>query len=72
MQLLPDKVFMEPRAFSADTLRLLKKMGYQFQLGFYKKHPYWGQAAAILKDPKTHILYGANDNRRPQGRAIGI
>lgn len=71
MQWLPDVTYLEPFCFSKDTLRLLKKMGYQFYNGSVYGTKYWGQMAAVQKDPKTAINYGANDNRRPSGLAKG-
>lgn len=70
MQWLPDTVFMEPYAFSQDTQTALGKLGYKkLQLGFFGKQPTWGQVAAISQH--DGILYGANDNRRPDGLALG-
>lgn len=70
MQWLPDTVFMEPYAFSADTQLALKALGYHhLKLGFFGKEPTWGQVAAISQH--NGILYGANDNRRPDGLALG-
>ncbi len=71
MQWLPDVVYMEPFVFSQDTLKILHGMGYKTKLGFYNE-TIWGQAAAVLIDPKTGILYGAADNSRPTGAAMGI
>jgi gamma-glutamyltranspeptidase/glutathione hydrolase len=80
-QWMPDKIFVEPRALSPDTLKILNDMGYEIE----EQAP-WGAAAAILvpapssdaapaaptleiKQPIT--LQGANDNRRPAGAAVG-
>jgi len=45
-QWLPDKVYMEPRALSPDTVRILTGMGYTVQED--KSWPIWGKAAGIL------------------------
>ncbi len=69
MQWMPDQVFMEPYAFSKDTQNKLSAMGYHLVPGFLGKEKTWGQVAAISQ--KEGILYGANDNRRPNGLALG-
>jgi len=87
-QWLPDTVYAEPFALSADTVHLLEEMGYKIT----EQAP-WGAAEAILVGPQsvsgtgapvggddsTHgggvtpgMLYGANDARRPAGAAIGF
>jgi len=71
MQWLPDIVFIEPFAFSQDTLKVLHKMGYKTQRGFYGE-TVWGQAAAALINSSTNFRYGAADNGRPGGSAIGL
>jgi gamma-glutamyltranspeptidase/glutathione hydrolase len=80
-QWMPDKIFVEPRALSPDTLKILNDMGYKIE----EQAP-WGAAAAILmpappSDAATAAhtleikqpvrLQGANDNRRPAGAAVG-
>jgi gamma-glutamyltranspeptidase / glutathione hydrolase len=86
-QWLPDTIYAEPFALSADTAHLLGEMGYKIT----EQAP-WGAAEAILVGPpsasgtgaplggddSTHgggvtpgVLYGANDARRPAGTAIG-
>ena len=66
MQWYPDEIFVEPGYLSAQTQTALEAMGYRFKLV-----PAWGAAEAILVNPKTHLLEGANDRRRPAGRAVG-
>jgi gamma-glutamyltranspeptidase/glutathione hydrolase len=66
MQWLPDTVFIEPGALSADTREKLSSMGYRFT-----EHEPWGADEAILVDPETGQLHGANDDRRPAGMALG-
>lgn len=65
-QWLPDVVYLEPFALSPDTRRILEAMGYRF-----KDQKPWGATEAILVDPDTGMLYGANDDRRPAGLALG-
>jgi len=84
-QWLPDEVYVEPFALSADTAKLLTDMGYTF-----KTQSPWGAAEAILVGAQTgnaaassgndaqatsklgpNKLYGANDDRRPAGAAGG-
>lgn len=65
-QWLPDWVETEPNIFSSETENTLKLMGYQL-----KPISTWGAVEAIEIDPVTKILYGANDIRRPNGKAMG-
>ena len=65
-QWYPDEVFVEPGLLSPAVQQRLQKMGYRF-----KEVPSLGAAEAILVDPKTHLLQGANDRRRPAGLAAG-
>jgi gamma-glutamyltranspeptidase/glutathione hydrolase len=70
MQWLPDKIFMEPFAFSRDTEKLLEGMGYHLQLGSPYNTQYWGASVAIMRGANGR-LYGAVDSRRPAGLAKG-
>jgi gamma-glutamyltranspeptidase / glutathione hydrolase len=85
-QWLPDTLYAEPFALSADTLALLKGMGHTVVV----QTP-WGAEELIATAGATRgreaatsgndasrtggmrpgLLYGANDNRRPAGAAIG-
>ncbi|MDE2260885.1 MAG: gamma-glutamyltransferase [Gammaproteobacteria bacterium] len=65
-QWYPDEVFVEPGLMTAAVQRRLEAMGYRF-----KQIKSWGADEAILVDPKTHLLEGANDRRRPAGLAAG-
>ncbi|WP_145573699.1 gamma-glutamyltransferase [Yersinia mollaretii] len=86
-QWLPDEVYYEQRGVSADSLNLLKKMGYKM----VEQNP-WGATELILVGlagvdgvspansgndsavsgkVREGYLYGANDVRRPAGAAIG-
>ncbi len=65
-QWLPDLVMVEPGYLTPTTQAALEKMGYTF-----KVIPAWGADEAILRDPKTHLLEGANDDRRTAGLAAG-
>jgi gamma-glutamyltranspeptidase/glutathione hydrolase len=47
-------------------MQQLTAMGYAF-----KQIPSWGSAQAIVVDPKTKVLYGGTDRRRPAGLAAG-
>ncbi len=66
MQWYPDKVFVEPGYLTRTTQAALEKMGYHF-----KVVNAWGADEAILVNPKTHRLEGANDRRRSAGLAAG-
>lgn len=89
-QWLPDQLYVEPFAISADTRKVLTEMGYTLT----QQAP-WGAAEAIMIAPEvpTPLVtpgqqasssdsmvggaqvpgrrYGANDNRRPAGAAVG-
>jgi gamma-glutamyltranspeptidase/glutathione hydrolase len=59
-------IYTEPFAFSFITKNKLKYMGYSIQ----PQHT-WSAVEAILINPSNHIIYGANDRRRPSGKALG-
>ena len=65
-QWLPDVVMVEPGYLTPATQAAPEKMGYVFRT----VHA-WGADEAILVNPKTHMLEGANDRRRPSGLAAG-
>ncbi|WP_445678885.1 gamma-glutamyltransferase [Radicibacter daui] len=65
-QWLPDSVSVEPGYLTPETQKALGAMGYQFT----ERSP-WGADEAILRNPATGLLEGANDNRRPAGLAAG-
>jgi gamma-glutamyltranspeptidase/glutathione hydrolase len=86
-QWLPDTIFAERRALSADTQAVLKGMGYAIT-----EQSNWGASALIAVGPavaaaeaassgndasrsggmRPGLLYGANDSRRPAGAAMGV
>lgn len=77
-QWLPDRVFVEPRGLSSDTMRLLVGMGYD--IGTDPNWPVWGEAAGILvggkslrdiEDGDGRGYHGAIDSRASAGAAIG-
>ncbi|MDE2490066.1 MAG: gamma-glutamyltransferase [Elusimicrobia bacterium] len=72
-QWLPDVVDAESGAFSPDTRRLLEKMGYKIV-----DESGWGAAEGVEVREETgpdgkarRVLFGANDDRRPAGAALG-
>jgi gamma-glutamyltranspeptidase/glutathione hydrolase len=70
-QWLPDQILVEPMALSADTRVMLEARGHKLQ-----DANVWGAATAIIavpdeSEPDGIMLYGANDDRRPAGAAIG-
>ena len=71
-QCIPDIVYIEPGAFSNRTFKKLQQDGYFLLNNGPFKHPEWGAAASIYKDPATGSLQGANDIRRPDGLAAGF
>jgi gamma-glutamyltranspeptidase / glutathione hydrolase len=66
MQWLPDRVDYEPNALTDAALAALRGEGYAFN-----EVPFWGSAQAIVVDPKTGMLEGGTDRRRPAGAALG-
>jgi gamma-glutamyltranspeptidase/glutathione hydrolase len=65
-QWLPDQVFVEPGLLTPAAQHELEAMGNHF-----KSVKSSGADEAILIDPKTHLLQGASDRRRPAGLAAG-
>ena len=65
-QWLPDQVMVEPGYLSAEARQNLEAMGYAFH-----EEPAWGADEAILVEPGSGRLQGANDKRRPAGLAAG-
>ena len=65
-QWLPDSVMVDPDYLTPEARAALVAMGYSF----HESGP-WGADEAILVDPKTGMLHGANDRARPAGLAKG-
>lgn len=65
-QFLPDKVFAEPGAFSAETASRLQEMGYTLQ---QDAKPWTSLLHAVDWDLKTNTLRGGADPRNPPGSA---
>ena len=65
-QWYPDLVFAEPGLMSPSVEQRLRAMGYRFKI--VKS---WGADEAIVVNPRTHMLEGANDRRLPAGLAAG-
>ncbi len=85
-QWLPDEVFVEPRGLSPDTEALLRGMGYKLTtqtpwgaaeliaIGPVRTTSgpaSSGNDAAVSGKMRPGLIYGANDDRRPAGAAIG-
>jgi gamma-glutamyltranspeptidase/glutathione hydrolase len=77
-QWLPDKLYVEPRGLSPDTLRSLAELGYK--VGEDPDWLTWGQAAGIIiggknlkeiQDGKGSRYSGAIDSRAASGQAVG-
>jgi gamma-glutamyltranspeptidase/glutathione hydrolase len=63
-QWYPDRLFLEPE-HPRDVVERLKSWGHPT----YVSEFHLGASAAILRDPKTGILWGAADRRRDSGAA---
>jgi gamma-glutamyltranspeptidase/glutathione hydrolase len=85
-QWLPDEVYVETRGFSPDTKAKLENMGYKvteqgpwgavaaIAVGQTKPDAAASPAVADMAlsgKMRAGFVYGANDSRRPAGRAIG-
>jgi len=67
-QWLPDKVGVERKRFSPDTLKMLKDEGHTID----DRNAYWGDAECIMIDPKTGERLGGHDERHSYGKAAGF
>ena len=86
-QFLPDEVFVEPRGFSPDTAAVLEGMGYRLRtqspwgaaevIAIGPERATQGAVASSGSDAavsgrmRAGVRYGANDDRRPAGAAVG-
>ena len=86
-QWLPDELFAETRALSPDTIRLLEAMGHKITeqspwgavAAIVRPRPNSTAAGSAPAVPDSALsgrmrpgqFYGANDDRRPAGRAAG-
>ncbi|WP_206370458.1 gamma-glutamyltransferase [Solimonas marina] len=66
MQWLPDVIMTEPGLLTPAVKAQLEDMGHHFH-----ERSSWGADEAILINPQTGMLEGANDRRRPSGLAAG-
>lgn len=62
----PNFINIEQNSLSQSTIQSLSQMGFIFN----RQLRSWGAAESILVDPKTGLLYGASDRRRPAGAAL--
>lgn len=65
-QWLPEEIYIEPGLLTDAAQKELTSMGYTF-----KHVQSWGADEAIVVNPETGLLEGANDRRRPAGMAAG-
>jgi gamma-glutamyltranspeptidase / glutathione hydrolase len=86
-QWLPDEVYAEPYALSPDTVKILQGMGYKITQqtpwgaaelvalpapsGGAQGTASSGNDSSFGGQMKPGFVYGANDNRRPAGLAVG-
>ena len=65
-QYLPDKIFAEPDAFTADEVAALEAMGYTVEVGTRR----WGNMHGVMWDKQTGEVTAASDARSDAGKAI--
>ncbi len=65
-QYLPDKVFAEPSAFTAEEVAALEAMGHTIEVG--KRQ--WGNMHGVMWDRKTGEVTAGSDARSDAGKAI--
>lgn len=65
-QWLPDTIYAEPHTFSNAAIQELTDMGYHIT-----PNPAWGAVEAIFIHMDNKKIEGANDIRRPAGKAAG-
>jgi gamma-glutamyltranspeptidase/glutathione hydrolase len=86
-QWLPDEVFYEPYGLSPDTMKILEGMGYKLteqapwgaaelvEMGTIgasvQGSRSLGAGAGVSGKVRAGFIYGANDDRRPAGAAVG-
>ena len=79
-QWLPDEIKLERVGFSADTIRILERMGHKVSadanIGSVpgqpaSRHEYWGDSQCIEIDADTGERLGASDGRN-NGKAVGF
>ncbi|MBD2731598.1 gamma-glutamyltransferase [Nostoc sp. FACHB-892] len=63
---IPNVVITEPYTLKSNVIQDLWSMGYRV-IPFSR----WGAAESIMVNPKTGLLYGVNDSRKPAGQAVG-
>jgi gamma-glutamyltranspeptidase/glutathione hydrolase len=65
-QYLPDKVFAEPNAFTAEEVAALEAMGHTIEVG--KRQ--WGNMHGVMWDRKTGEVTAGSDTRSDAGKAM--
>lgn len=64
-QVTPNVIFIEPLALSFQKQKELELEGYHFLT-----EDRWSAVEAILVNPIDNAVYGASDDRRPDGKAV--
>lgn len=64
---MPQVVLSEPYALESQAVQKLWGKGYRV-MPFLK----WGAAESIQIDAKEQVFFGANDRRKPAGKAVGF
>jgi len=65
-QYLPDKIFAEPDAFTAEEVAALEAMGYTVEVGTRR----WGNMHGVMWNRQTGEVSAASDPRSDAGKAI--
>ena len=65
-QYVPDKIFTEPDAFSADEIAALEAMGHEVEV----RNRRWGNMHGVMWNRKTGEVTAGSDARSDAGKAI--
>jgi gamma-glutamyltranspeptidase/glutathione hydrolase len=65
-QYIPDRIFAEQDAFTAEEVKALEAMGHTVDVKGYR----WGNMHGVMWDRETGEVIAASDERSDAGRAI--
>ncbi|MCX6953786.1 MAG: gamma-glutamyltransferase [Verrucomicrobia bacterium] len=67
-QWIPDELTFDRYSMSPDTMKLLSAMGHNLK---ERPNVIVGDGETIAIDPKTKLIQGAADPRKPDSKAVG-